>query len=607
MNINKYIYKLMNRENYIDLTENDNQIIQPQELKIELMPHQKTIIHAMDKFERDGYITISDINGVHWTFGGYTMGTNKIKRNIKINATFGILGDKVGSGKSLMIVSLILHNQQPQKKEYVTFGSPYLYISDMSEYMEVPTNLLILPSKLRKQWRDFFKYAPTLEVYECYDVTCISKLELVNVIKYNVIIIVNTKYKEFYEKFNTIKWGRIIIDEADTIQMTRDCKYNAFFIWLVTGTPLNLRSRSRIQSILGNINNEILNKMIVSTENRYLEQSIILPTPNRITMYCDNPVELTVLGKVLPKSILGMINSGNTALAIKTINCNVDTTDNIFQVVVKKIREQITSKTMELEVLKSEPLVMQQKNEARIKRLETSINRLETNYESIKERLFKMQNEICAICMSDFDRPTLVACCNNLFCFDCIITSLTTVNERCPYCQTHITKDQLNVISEAPIEQSESEVKKEKKKTDKFSALLDLIKKKPDGKIMVFANYHDTFMQIEKMLNENNISHAVLKGHMTTVANTISNFTNGNLKVLMLNAQYFGAGMNLQVATDIVIFHRFKRELEEQIIGRAQRLGRTSALNVYYLLHEGENNTYETSFRFSDTFEFEDE
>jgi len=67
----------------------------------------------------------------------------------------------------------------------------------------------------------------------------------------------------------------------------------------------------------------------------------------------------------------------------------------------------------------------------------------------------------------------------------------------------------------------------------------------------------------------------------------------------MLNAQNFGAGMNLQCATDIIMYHRFTREMEEQIIGRGQRIGRKGILNVYYLIHENENSTY-TDENFND-------
>jgi hypothetical protein len=44
------------------------------------------------------------------------------------------------------------------------------------------------------------------------------------------------------------------------------------------------------------------------------------------------------------------------------------------------------------------------------------------------------------------------------------------------------------------------------------------------------------------------------------------------------------------MASDIIIYHEMNKELETQIIGRAQRIGRTEPLNVYYLLHENEKH-----------------
>jgi len=81
-----------------------------------------------------------------------------------------------------------------------------------------------------------------------------------------------------------------------------------------------------------------------------------------------------------------------------------------------------------------------------------------------------------------------------------------------------------------------------------------------------------------------------LKGTDDQVDKSIEGFKMGKITVLLLNAQYFGAGMNLQIATDVVIYHRFTKEMEEQVIGRAQRLGRTTPLTVYYLLHDNEDN-----------------
>jgi hypothetical protein len=56
----------------------------------------------------------------------------------------------------------------------------------------------------------------------------------------------------------------------------------------------------------------------------------------------------------------------------------------------------------------------------------------------------------------------------------------------------------------------------------------------------------------------------------------------------MLNAQYFGAGINLQMTDDIFIYHRMSSDLEKQVVGRAQRIGRTDKLNIHYLCYDNE-------------------
>jgi hypothetical protein len=49
--------------------------------------------------------------------------------------------------------------------------------------------------------------------------------------------------------------------------------------------------------------------------------------------------------------------------------------------------------------------------------------------------------------------------------------------------------------------------------------------------------------------------------------------------------------MNLQNTSDIVLLHKTNVTMKEQVIGRAQRPGRTSQLKVWELLHGNENET----------------
>ena len=55
-----------------------------------------------------------------------------------------------------------------------------------------------------------------------------------------------------------------------------------------------------------------------------------------------------------------------------------------------------------------------------------------------------------------------------------------------------------------------------------------------------------------------------------------------------MNARHVGAGINLEAATHVVLYHRMNTELEKQVIGRAVRFERESELRIVHLVHDGE-------------------
>jgi SNF2 family DNA or RNA helicase len=134
---------------------------------------------------------------------------------------------------------------------------------------------------------------------------------------------------------------------------------------------------------------------------------------------------------------------------------------------------------------------------------------------------------------------------------------------------------------------------------EKIDVLMEIVSKK-NAKILIFADFQKTFDKIKYKLEHEKISYDILKGSEKTMENIINNFKQGKTKILMLNATNFGAGLNLQEATDVIIYHRFTKETEEQVIGRAQRLGRKDTLNVYYLIHDNEENSFDDIIPFDD-------
>ena len=122
----------------------------------------------------------------------------------------------------------------------------------------------------------------------------------------------------------------------------------------------------------------------------------------------------------------------------------------------------------------------------------------------------------------------------------------------------------------------------------KLENLISLVKAKPDKRIMIFSEYDSSLIQIKAQLEMLDINYSSIKGAGSTIQNIITKFRQGDFQVLLLNAKHFGAGLNLQFTDEIIIYHRMSKDLETQVIGRAQRLGRKSPLNINYLCYDNE-------------------
>jgi SNF2 family DNA or RNA helicase len=93
------------------------------------------------------------------------------------------------------------------------------------------------------------------------------------------------------------------------------------------------------------------------------------------------------------------------------------------------------------------------------------------------------------------------------------------------------------------------------------------------------------------MLAGKGIKCEMLMGSAARVEKLRKQFRQGAVRVLCMNARHVGAGINLEAATHVVLYHKMNVELERQVIGRAVRFERATELRVMHLVHEGETAT----------------
>jgi SNF2 family DNA or RNA helicase len=134
----------------------------------------------------------------------------------------------------------------------------------------------------------------------------------------------------------------------------------------------------------------------------------------------------------------------------------------------------------------------------------------------------------------------------------------------------------------------------EEKKLSKYECFEKLLKEKlhTGRKILIFSEYDETFTTVKKILNKYNMNYKQLLGTSNTIQATVTEYKKscGTLSTLLLNARHYGSGLNLENTSDIVIFHQMNSDLEKQVIGRSQRMGRTAPLNIYKLLNQNETS-----------------
>ena len=171
--------------------------------------------------------------------------------------------------------------------------------------------------------------------------------------------------------------------------------------------------------------------------------------------------------------------------------------------------------------------------------------------------------------------------CTHLYCGNCIFQWVKN-NKNCPYCRTPINSyDKIIAIVNEKTEEIQTEQEEFLTKDDMF---LKIVKNKPDGKFLVFSKNDNGFDNIKIKMKENNIKYEMLKGNTTHMMNVLEQFKSGAINIILLNTQYAGSGIDINYATDVIIFHSMGID-KQQAIGRAQRVGRNNQLIIHNLCY----------------------
>lgn len=540
--------------------ENIPTVPQPEKIKINLYPHQLANIYKMEKLETEKHVK----------FPEYTKYTQ-----IGINANFP------GYGKTLSMLGLIARD----KMEW-NIDEPYLFQDIISVnggfvkkiinklYDRSNTNIVLASPSIIPQWETEIRKTELSYA----KITHSRDIEGIESNEYDIILIIPSLFNSFILQHEDIAWKRFIFDEPGHIKVPSMKFIMAGFYWFVTATPDEIYPRhSRcMNSFMKNLlvsaghHTDFFEGLIIKDPLEYLEMSFSMPATQNIYHNCYQPISFVMRG-IINEQIVNMINAGNITGAITALGGKQ--TNNLIEIVKQKKLQEIEEIEIRIRIAEIRQQHEQKKQWIQQKEI------VQEQIDTLEHRIKEMLNNNCNICYEPIEIPVLEPRCHNIFCSKCMLTWLQT-KTTCPLCRNNVNMSELVYLIK---ENQENKEENQEKKLTKEQKLIEILKENDNNKFLLFSKFDSTFMQLYNLLTEHNISFSEIKGSTETRKRIIENFKNGNIKVLLVNATINVAGMNLQETTDIIIYHEMNDSTHAQIIGRANRIGRTEPLRVHHL------------------------
>lgn len=500
---------------------------------------------------------------------------------IEYKSDVGVLADSPGSGKTYVVLSLVM--------------------------MDINSvNVIVVPQNIYTQWDEaiktfcgekvsYVKFITYSDVSSLYFRPSIlnSNIILTTPLYYNVII-------DALHKRRTL--SRVFIDEIDSVVSLINSKNKICnMIWFV--------SASVTSETLGKMgfNSNVFNKIACKCDEEFVKQSFNIPEPVYNTIICHNVFIDHILYGLITEDEYSRLNAmdfnGINKLNNVMIANNEKEAVNYFIKDLLESENQLTTSISDLEKQLKGNIIKEEDRNKLLFSLNEKKNQLKDTSEKIKCIKDRLEEcNICNICYCDITQKVITICCQNSYCEKCLTGWMNKSNNKsCPMCR----KANVEVIgmlndgsnNDDSIQSDDGETDKneleneEPQQKTKIEELSELLKHDLGDKIIVFADYTSVFKEIAKLLEKENIKYVELDGgNITSIDRDINAYKNGEARVLMTNSSLYGCGMNLQNTTDIVLLHKTKVSMKEQVIGRAQRPGRTTQLKVWELLYGNEQN-----------------
>lgn len=545
---------------------------QPQKLNVKLFDHQLASIYEMEKLEREQVVEREVPPG---EYRGTTMQTE---------THLGINADPTGYGKTLSMIGMVLRDKMPwdmdtpfTSEKIITESAGLIRSRVVSRYDRLPATMILVSPSILIQWEKELSYTNLV----VSTVATKKDVDEIDALESDVVLVTTGMYNYLVRSYSRYAWKRLIFDEPGHSRVPGMKDIRAGFYWFVTATPNAITTKHRncrgsfIKKIIGDNWCEFEDQfgdLIIRNNEEFVRSSFIMPTSQHFYYRCFQPLANTINGLV-PPNITTMIEAGNIEGAITALGGSK--TKNIVDLVRKKKLEELEQANHKIRMYTI------REDQEQIKTWTTRQAHIQTQLSELKIRFKGMLEGPCLICKEDLKDPVLEPSCQNLFCGECLFTWLKR-SHSCPTCRIEIKLQDLIYVKTEDDLNSNDEAKNNLPNT-KIEQIIEIINTNKHGKFLIFSTYDASFQPICRVLKDNKIKYALLKGSSITRQKNIDGFKKGDIQVVFLNSNFNGAGINLQETTDLILYHKMSQVTRRQIIGRAERIGRKEPLRIHHL------------------------
>ena len=632
------------------LTEDSPQADQPAWLSVPMRPHQRTLLAAAMDLEKHGVLgQIPKPEEAPQMVTKYGVLADRVGAGKSLVA-LGLVRAPPPAAGTLQIresgaAQLFRNTTMPDVGDFQGVAQdassgdwasgPAFLAAAMTKpygYIYTRTALFVVPHNVIPQWEEYAKQQTTLRcqfIRKTRDCDCLRAGFFQDMLLSDAVIVSCTMLRKFITamsyhgpRFSRIVWSRVFIDEADSVDLTiRPEEIQGRFFWFITGSWLNMlfpaglatwtvrglpddvrgmigegavegvgRRLNLVGGMVSSSRTPEFTRTVIQNRSDWIEKSLRRPRVVHQDVMCRAPVSARLLQGFVTASAMEALHAGDITGAMSALGLKGTSKEGIVARVTGSLRAEVVKAEKTLAFKRDMEYSSAAAKAEGVKRAEEKVTQLQAQLVDLEARVAAAfgGGAPCPICYEPPTTMTLTPCCRQAFCLACLCECVRT-KPTCPLCRTGIASPKELLVVGDEGDGAVTDGATVTGPPTKAAALLALLEAAaPTDRFLVFSAHEASFRGLRATLETRGVRCELLSGTAARVARLRREFQEGKVRVLCMNARHVGAGLNLEAASHVVLYHRMNLEMEKQVIGRAVRFEREADLQVVHLVHEGE-------------------